>query len=597
MAEKVLQTRIINKHADLSAWSSSSLKLKTGEIALARVETTKPDGHGGFYKVPTYLMKVGDGDKTFSQLEWLAAPASDVYEWAKASTKPAYGASEITRGSSNVAADLQAAEQNIQALQALISGDKTVAELIESAINALDVEDSAVAKQFVTAVSEADGKISVTRRELSADDIPTLEISKINGLQTALDAKAAKTYVDGQIELVTTAIGSKDDAATVDSVYGKIAAAKKAGDDAQKTIDDYKTANDLALAGVKETAEAATTVQEATKIASDLVDALATGQVKTNKEATEANASAISNLAGEGRTSETVKGNADAIALLKEQIGNVANVMNFRGVSVKGEGTEPGHDIADPKPGDVIIYGDAEYVYDESNAWVKFGDASDNAAAISGLQDRVGNIETRLNTGDIATRLTNVETAASDAQDAADAAQEHSEGVAKDLADEIARATQAEADNLAAAKKYAEDEADAAEGAAKSYTDAEAKKLSDSIDGLSSTVSENATTAANATKKVADDLAQYITDNDAALDVVRTNAQKGVDDAAAALKYAKDLEGGQVKTNKENIESQGTEISTIKNNYARVSGDKLVYGQGEAEMIIVFDCGGVEELA
>ena len=86
MAEKILNTRIINKHGDLSSWNSSSLELKTGEIALARVETTKPDGHGGYYRVPTYLMKVGYGNKTFSQLEWLAAPASDVHEWAKKSS-------------------------------------------------------------------------------------------------------------------------------------------------------------------------------------------------------------------------------------------------------------------------------------------------------------------------------------------------------------------------------------------------------------------------------------------------------------------------------------------------------------------------------
>lgn len=40
-------------------------------------------------------------------------------------------------------------------------------------------------------------------------------------------------------------------------IKAKIAAAKKAGDDAQATIDTYKTSNDEALAGVKATAEAA----------------------------------------------------------------------------------------------------------------------------------------------------------------------------------------------------------------------------------------------------------------------------------------------------------------------------------------------------
>lgn len=59
----------------------------------------------------------------------------------------------------------------------------------QAKIEALDVPDKAVAKKFVSAVSETDGKITVSRRELVADDVPTLGISKIDGLQTALDAK------------------------------------------------------------------------------------------------------------------------------------------------------------------------------------------------------------------------------------------------------------------------------------------------------------------------------------------------------------------------------------------------------------------------
>ena len=60
---------------------------------------------------------------------------------------------------------------------------------IKTKIESLDVEDAAVAKKLVSAVSETDGKITVTRRELVADDIPELGISKISGLQAAIDAK------------------------------------------------------------------------------------------------------------------------------------------------------------------------------------------------------------------------------------------------------------------------------------------------------------------------------------------------------------------------------------------------------------------------
>lgn len=84
MAEKILNTRIILKHDDLANWNSSSLVLKTGEIALAKVSVKKTDPiKNTTIEVPTYLMKVGDGEKTFANLNWVAATAADVYDWAK----------------------------------------------------------------------------------------------------------------------------------------------------------------------------------------------------------------------------------------------------------------------------------------------------------------------------------------------------------------------------------------------------------------------------------------------------------------------------------------------------------------------------------
>lgn len=60
---------------------------------------------------------------------------------------------------------------------------------VSTAIQALDKSDSAVGKQFVTAVSQTDGIISVTRAALQATDIPTIEQSQVNGLTTALASK------------------------------------------------------------------------------------------------------------------------------------------------------------------------------------------------------------------------------------------------------------------------------------------------------------------------------------------------------------------------------------------------------------------------
>lgn len=60
---------------------------------------------------------------------------------------------------------------------------------IKTKIGTLDKADTAVDGQVVSAVSETDGIITVSRRALVAADIPTLAISKVTGLQSALNAK------------------------------------------------------------------------------------------------------------------------------------------------------------------------------------------------------------------------------------------------------------------------------------------------------------------------------------------------------------------------------------------------------------------------
>lgn len=90
---------------------------------------------------------------------------------------------------------------------------------INTAIQGLDKNDTAVAGQFVTAVSEADGVITVSRAALKASDIPNIEQSQVNGLETALAGKQNNLEIDGTVsadnkvatqETVNAAIASLD---------------------------------------------------------------------------------------------------------------------------------------------------------------------------------------------------------------------------------------------------------------------------------------------------------------------------------------------------------------------------------------------------
>lgn len=74
-----------------------------------------------------------------------------------------------------------AMDTRVDGLEAKV-GNTSVAQQITTAIGNLDKADSAVANQFVTAVSETNGVITVTRAQ------PT--VANVSGLQGALDAKA-----------------------------------------------------------------------------------------------------------------------------------------------------------------------------------------------------------------------------------------------------------------------------------------------------------------------------------------------------------------------------------------------------------------------
>lgn len=87
-----------------------------------------------------------------------------------------------------------------QALKITALEDKVGDMSVVARIAELDSADTAVDKEFVTAVSEKDGVITVLRRALAAEDIPTVSIEKVDGLQDALNARQVKlTNTDGAI--------------------------------------------------------------------------------------------------------------------------------------------------------------------------------------------------------------------------------------------------------------------------------------------------------------------------------------------------------------------------------------------------------------
>lgn len=202
--EKTILTRIVNKHASLEDWNKSELVLKDGEIALAYVDTHEIDGT----IVPTYFMKVGHGNKKFSELKYVAAPASDVHAWAK---KEKLAESDLPDTFTNRVDVLEAEIENLTG-----NAGTSVANQIQAAIEALDAPDTAVVNQFVTAVAQEDGTITVTRRALTAEDIPTLTAAKISDFESEVNALIAlevseREAADATLTAVVNSKASQDD--------------------------------------------------------------------------------------------------------------------------------------------------------------------------------------------------------------------------------------------------------------------------------------------------------------------------------------------------------------------------------------------------
>lgn len=118
--------------------------------------------------------------------------------------------SKITNLTTDLAAKANAStvtalDGRVEALETAVGEGGSVEQQITDAINELNKGDSVTPNQFVTSVAQVNGIINVTRSQ------PT--IANINGLQTALDAKA---NTDDLAEVATT--GKMDDLTQTDTI-------------------------------------------------------------------------------------------------------------------------------------------------------------------------------------------------------------------------------------------------------------------------------------------------------------------------------------------------------------------------------------------
>lgn len=252
-------------------------------------------------------------------------------------------------------------------------------------------------------MTTAEGNINTNASAIAAlDTRVSANEGTITTIQGNVDKKADKTALDALAETVGTNSGN------ITALTSRVAANETAiASKADKTaLADYYTKSQIGDLGDK---TVITLINEA-KAEATYDDTEVRGLITANDTAIKANAKAIADEVARADAAE--KANKALIDKLAEDIDNVSNIMNFRGVIDKeAEGynpDEPFASITDPAAGDVVILGEQEYVYN-GTSWILFGDATGNAAAITALTTRVEANETAVNTtlpGAIAQALT-----------------------------------------------------------------------------------------------------------------------------------------------------------------------------------------------
>ena len=342
-----LNTRIKLKYDTLANWSTANPVLLAGEVAVVAIPTGSESTVGQVTK-PAIVFKVGDGTTEFNTLPYASGLAADVYSWAKAATKPSYTAGEVGADAAGTAAGL---------------------------IGQLDVTDSAVGGQYVSAVSQVDGKIQVTRASLPTVNIPeyTLQAGDEEGtIELLKDGAVVGTAVEvtGWAELV----------AEVAAKYVKPAGGIPKTDlasDVQTSLGKADTAvqpGDLGALATKDTiVEADITGTISTSKISGL------GALATANTVTQSQVEGLSTaLAGKADTTTVngIEGRLTAaegeIDTLQGQIGGLTGAMHFKGVL-----EELPEDLSSYNAGDVVVVGQVEYVCvdnDGEKSWYELGD-------------------------------------------------------------------------------------------------------------------------------------------------------------------------------------------------------------------------------
>lgn len=303
MANITFNTRIQNKIDTFANWQTNNPKLLNGEIAIVVV----PAEAGAVAQEPAILFKVGDGVKLFKELGWASGIAADVYDWAKAASKPSYNADEIDGLEGYIAGQIQ---------------DTDTQYKIE-----VDAEDSHKYYLYSKSKGGAWGTTPISTITIPADKVYTLAEGTAKGT-VKFDGTDVKVH--GLGSAAYTAADAYDESGAADAA---LASAKSYADGKDSAIAEAKKAGTDAQTAVDTLSDKVGTVTEGKTVVQMIADAqtAATYDDTAVKASIKTNADAIATLNGASTVAGSVdKKVADAINDFATKVSDDGTVNTFK---------------------------------------------------------------------------------------------------------------------------------------------------------------------------------------------------------------------------------------------------------------------------
>lgn len=413
-----LNTRIKLKYDSYENWLTNDPVLLSGELAIATIESTESNLAGTkFQNLPNVVIKVGNGTAKYSELKFVSGLAADVYDWAKRSVNDFHDdvrewmhgdtahvewlkgfiadeiedtdtrytimteetapyviklmatdpqKSDLTYDTLVASIDLSTLDDRLKTVEAALGEGGSVSKQISDAVAAIALaKQTAGAGKVFDTIEQINGIVTVTTRDLG--------IADVSGLQEALDACQEDLPIDG-----TPSEDNK--VATQETVTNAINALNN---------NDAAVAKEFVTA-VKET----NGVVEVSRRALEAADIPVIEQAQVNGlgDALKAKQDVLTIADEYNAESNPVA----TVATVTKAVANLEGAMHFRG-KVEGDTLDAAiaaSDITDWAAGDVVLWGDYEYVFD-GNAWIELGNTNlyqlkaDAEAEHNALQDAI----------------------------------------------------------------------------------------------------------------------------------------------------------------------------------------------------------------